>query len=196
MAPPQLQSTPAVSSTDRAEARRLLPDRGAAPEGLAAHLERHGDLASNRPTGQWCEAVVGEIERAGLLGRGGAAFPTGKKLRAVLSQSRRPVVIGNGTEGEPASVKDRVLLARAPHLVLDGAMIAADIVRAEEVVIVAHRDVRPIVDLAVGERRHVGIDRVPIRVVTAAEGFVAGEASAVVNWVGRAGPCHWASGHG
>jgi NADH:ubiquinone oxidoreductase subunit F (NADH-binding) len=188
MASTQLQSAPASSCAEHSEIRRLLPDGGAAPEGLAAHLEHHGALASNRSTREWRDAIVQKIECAGLLGRGGAAFPTGQKLRAVLSQSRQPVVIGNGTEGEPASMKDRVLLARAPHLVLDGATIAADIVLAKEVVMVVHRDVRPMVDGAVCERRQMGIDRIPILVVTASDRFVAGEASAVVNWVDRGRP--------
>jgi NADH:ubiquinone oxidoreductase subunit F (NADH-binding) len=146
--------------------------------------------ALNHSTIEWRHTMLHEIERSGLLGRGGAAFPTGQKLRAVMAGSRRPVVIGNGTEGEPASMKDRVLLARAPHLVLDGASVAADIVMAGEVVMVVHREVRTAVDVAIEERRQRGIDRIPVRVVTASDRFVAGEASAVVNWVerGRAVP--------
>ena len=58
--------------------------------------------ALNHPTIEWRHSVLHEIERSGLLGRGGAAFPTGQKLHAVLAGGRRPVVIGNGTEGEPA----------------------------------------------------------------------------------------------
>ena len=91
-------------------------------------------------------------------------------------------------------MKDRFLLVRAPHLVLDGASLLADAVEAGEVVLVVHRDVRPSVDEAVAERRRAGIDRVPFHLVTAANGFVAGEASAVVNWVQRRTPSRWASG--
>jgi NADH:ubiquinone oxidoreductase subunit F (NADH-binding) len=53
---------------------------------------------------------------------------------------------------------------------------------------VVHREVRTAVDVAVEERRQKGIDRVPVRVVTASDRFVAGEASAVVNWVERGRP--------
>ena len=169
---------------------RVLPADGSGPEDLSAHLERHGTCAQNHTSKEWRDSVLHEIECAGLFGRGGAAFPTVQKLRAVLAGTRQPVVIGNGTEGEPASMKDRVLLARAPHLVLDGAAVAADIVMAAEIVLVVHREVRAAVDAAVDERLQRGIDRVPVRVVTAADSFVAGEASAVVNWVerGRAVP--------
>ena len=51
------------------------------------------------------------VERAGLIGRGGAGFPTATKLRAVARGRGRPVVVVNGAEGEPASRKDALLLS-------------------------------------------------------------------------------------
>jgi NADH:ubiquinone oxidoreductase subunit F (NADH-binding) len=93
------------------------------------------------------------------------------------------VVVVNGTEGEPASVKDRVLMARSPHLVLDGAVLAAEVTGARTAVIVAHRDVREFVAEAAAERARAGLDRVRLEVRAAADGFVAGQASAVVRWV-------------
>jgi len=132
--------------------------------------------------------MLDEIERSGLLGRGGAAFPTATKLRAVSDAPGRPVVVANGTEGEPAVRKDRVLLAEAPHLVLDGAVVAARIVEATEVVVVAHAEVLPLVRAAVAERGRADPDMVRFRVVAASPGFVSGEASAVVNLVGRSRP--------
>jgi NADH:ubiquinone oxidoreductase subunit F (NADH-binding) len=98
------------------------------------------------------------------------------------------VVVANGTEGEPASAKDKVLLARSPHLVLDGAVLAAPMVGARQVVIVVHHSVREIIDEAVAERRRSGLDRVRIHVVTGADRFVGGEASAVVHWIERGVP--------
>ena len=128
-----------------------------------------------------------EVGHAGLLGRGGAGFPMARKLAAVRSRSRsqrdRAVVVANGTEGEPAVVKDRVLLARSPHLVLDGAAVAAQVVGAQQVVVVVRRDVQAEVEEAVSEREAAGIDPARVELVISAPGFVAGEASAVVNWV-------------
>jgi NADH:ubiquinone oxidoreductase subunit F (NADH-binding) len=98
------------------------------------------------------------------------------------------VVVANGTEGEPASAKDKILLARSPHLVLDGAVLAAELVGARQTVIVAHHAVREIIDEAVAERRRAGADPIQIRLVTAADRFVAGEASAVVHWIERGIP--------
>ena len=50
-------------------------------------------------------------------------------------------------------MKDRVLLARSPHLVLDGAALAANLVGAAEIIMVVHREVRESVDAALAERR-------------------------------------------
>jgi NADH:ubiquinone oxidoreductase subunit F (NADH-binding) len=157
---------------------RLLPlPLDGQPPSLGRHLARHGNLRIPR-------TMMAEIDNAGLTGRGGAAFPTGRKLAAVAAAGSRPVVIVNGTEGEPASAKDKVLLATEPHLVLDGAVIAAHLIGARTVTVAAHRAVAGTVEDAVGARR----DDVDIRVVEAAGGFVAGEASAVVNWLAGGPP--------
>ncbi len=166
---------------------RLLPADSSTGADLASHLRRHGPLPPRRGA-RWRAGALEAVADAGLVGRGGAGFPTARKLRSVASQRRRAVVVANGTEGEPASRKDRVLLARAPHLVLDGAVVAAELVGASQVVAVVHPDARSPVDVAVAERRAAGVDTVAIRVVTAAAGFVAGEASAVVNWVANGRP--------
>ena len=133
------------------------------------------------------KALIAEVGRAGLTGRGGAGFPTVRKLAAVAA-GHAPVVVANGTEGEPASVKDRVLMARSPQLVLDGAVLAAELTGAGLVVIVVHRDVREMIDEALAERVWAGLDLVQLEVRTAADGFVAGQASAVVRWVQRGIP--------
>ena len=110
---------------------RLLPDRfGGGPASLGEHLARHGRPPAVGQDIRWQERLITEVAQAGLTGRGGASFPTARKLFAVASGRDAPVVIANGTEGEPASAKDKVLLAREPHLVLDGAVLAAQMVGA------------------------------------------------------------------
>jgi len=166
---------------------RLLPAGFAAGSAsLAWHLARYGPPLCGLGRRQR-ESLIAEVDQAGLTGRGGAGFRTARKLAAVAA-GHAPVVIANGTEGEPASAKDKVLMARSPQLVLDGAVLAAEMVGARETVIVVHRWVREVIDEAVAERRRARFDRVRIKVRTAADRFVAGEASAVVHWIERGVP--------
>ena len=155
-----------------------------------AHLARHGpmppiDSAAARAR------LWDELSRAGILGRGGAGFPMIRKLRAVAPGGRSPVVVANGTEGEPASDKDKVLLLQAPHLVVDGIAAAAALVGARRAFLVVSEEVLPAAEAAVRERagRRTGrYEALRIEVAPAARGFVAGEASAGVNWVQGGAP--------
>jgi NADH:ubiquinone oxidoreductase subunit F (NADH-binding) len=75
------------------------------------------------------------VERSGLRGRGGAGFPTGTKLRLAAEAPGEPkYVVVNGAEDEPGSGKDQALLEHCPGLVVEGALIAAWLVGAHEVV--------------------------------------------------------------
>jgi len=156
---------------------RVLPPAGSSRD-LAAHQDRLGRLP---------RLAVGELTRvvqaAGLTGRGGAAFPTFRKIQAVAAGRRGAVVVANGAEGEPASGKDHLLLRTAPQLVLDGLQLLAAEVRAERAYLYlpAAPDIALIVDRALAERTRAGVDRYPVRTVTAPDRFIAGEESAVVN---------------
>jgi NADH:ubiquinone oxidoreductase subunit F (NADH-binding) len=88
------------------------------------------------------ETIIDEIDASGLRGRGGGGFPTGRKWRAVVenrSVTQRATVVVNGAEGEPGTFKDRALLRRDPYRVLEGALIAALAVGADEVVVALKR---------------------------------------------------------
>lgn len=159
--------------------RLLPPEFSGRPTSLAEHLARHGALPAIGGS-----ALIDEVGRSGLTGRGGAAFPAARKLAAVAQAPGRAVVVVNGTEGEPASAKDKVLLATEPHLVIDGAVAAAAAVGARAVIVVAHLAVADLVTAAAHERRAAGLTEASIEVVPAAHGFVAGEASAVAHWAG------------
>jgi NADH:ubiquinone oxidoreductase subunit F (NADH-binding) len=151
---------------------RLL---AASDASLRAHLARFGDLPARREVG----AVIAELERAGLDGRGGAAFPSWRKLAS--ASGRAGVVIANGSEGEPLSAKDATLLHHAPHLVLDGLLLVAASLGASEAHLVTTAAQLAPVQRAVAERA----DARGIRLRETEDRFVAGEASAVVNAIER-----------
>ncbi|HLN92147.1 MAG TPA: NADH-quinone oxidoreductase subunit F, partial [Patescibacteria group bacterium] len=70
------------------------------------------------------EAIIDEVKKANLRGRGGAGFPAGVKwgfLPKDLSQPR--VLVINADEGEPGTFKDRVIMSRGPHLMIEGIVI-------------------------------------------------------------------------
>jgi NADH:ubiquinone oxidoreductase subunit F (NADH-binding) len=164
-------------------APRLLRDQ----PGLQAVRE---DYAGYRERGGYhllaaVDELLNEVERSGLLGRGGAAFPLAVKLRAVRDNGKRlnggTVVVANGEEGEPASIKDRWLLRNRPHLVLDGLRLAAAMVAADHThVYVSDPQSARSIEIALSEldAGTLGTVSVALRVVD--PGYVAGEETAAV----------------
>jgi NADH-quinone oxidoreductase subunit F len=77
------------------------------------------------------DAVIGVIEEARLLGRGGAGFPMAVKLKTVAKNAPHPrYMVCNADEMEPGTFKDRVLLHADPHLLIEGMAIVAHTVGA------------------------------------------------------------------
>jgi NADH:ubiquinone oxidoreductase subunit F (NADH-binding) len=168
---------------------------------LDEHLALHGPLpltrrGRRRQSRERAAMLIDEIERSGLLGRGGAAFPTAAKMRAVVNARGRAILLANGAEGEPASLKDRTLLETVPHLVLDGAVIAAEAVGADEAIVCVCESANAgieCVERAITERARdsssTGISQ-KIHVAIVPSGYVAGQESALINFLngGQAKP--------
>ncbi|MFI6477019.1 NADH-ubiquinone oxidoreductase-F iron-sulfur binding region domain-containing protein [Nonomuraea sp. NPDC050663] len=174
--PPVLRIGPARLTAGLDHCRRL---------DLPAHRTLHGTPAPRDLTN-----LIAQVDEVDLRGRGGAAFPFGRKLRAVSAGSRESVVLVNAAEGEPASCKDAMLLVRTPHLVLDGAVLAAESLHAREVVVAVAAGSVPLasVEAAVAERRAASVagaaeSHLPIRVVGLPERFITGEGGALVRGV-------------
>ncbi|KIE27639.1 hypothetical protein LK08_07010 [Streptomyces sp. MUSC 125] len=153
------------------------------PAALPDHLRRYGPPPfTGRPAGPLVQAV----EAAGLTGRGGAGFPTARKLRAVAERRGRAVVVVNAMESEPASRKDEFLLAVAPHLVLDGGVLAADAVGADVVHVCLPRtraaQYRQLA-AALDERRRARLDPVPLRLHALPHAYVSSESTSLVRWL-------------
>ena len=78
------------------------------------------------------EEALEEIKKSNLRGRGGAGFPTGKKWEQVAKQnSKEKYVVCNGDEGDPGAFMDRSIMEGDPSKMLEGMMIAAYLVGAE-----------------------------------------------------------------
>jgi len=72
------------------------------------------------------EAVLEEVVKSGLRGRGGGGFPTGRKWRSCRDAEGEPVyVICNGDEGDPGAFMDRSIMEGNPHSILEGMTIGA-----------------------------------------------------------------------
>ena len=144
---------------------------------LPMHLKVHGPL---EPMGG--EQLAKLSEAINLKGRGGAGFPFHKKLRSVaeaaIKRGVRPVVVVNGSEDEPACRKDTVLINRAPHLILDGALLAAEALGARTLVVgVTRESTQRSMEAALAERGlsngrrsalRARVQRNPVRMVTGA----------------------------
>jgi len=109
--------------------------------------------------------------------------PSGKKMRLAQAGDRPAVLIVNAMEGEPASMKDRFLITHSPHLVLDGAELAASALGSTRIVICVTNeanDLSAVLDAALRERStgvpataRIEVRRLPGR-------YVSGEESALV----------------
>jgi NADH:ubiquinone oxidoreductase subunit F (NADH-binding) len=150
------------------------------------------DLAEYRQAGGYQpltdpDALLGEVDLSGLLGRGGAGFPMAVKLRTVRDAGRHgrdTVIVANGEEGEPASVKDRWLLRHRPHLVLDGLRLAARIIGANHAHVYVSdpqsaRAIETALEQLAGAQGD-SLQGLTVSVRTVDPGYVAGEETAAV----------------
>ncbi len=110
----------------RSDTDRLLPPEPVTD--LDAHLATGGGTGLTGALALPPDAVIDELEAAGLRGRGGAGFPTATKWRGVRATAAdtgsRIDLVANAAEGEPGTYKDRTLLEQQPYAFLEGLCIA------------------------------------------------------------------------
>jgi NADH:ubiquinone oxidoreductase subunit F (NADH-binding) len=153
---------------------RLLA--GVRPDGRAVSLAEH-----RAAYGPLSTAGAGRlISESGLRGRGGAGFPVEAKVSAVRAVRGKAVVVVNGAAGDPLGEKDTFLVSHLPHLILDGAQVAADAVEARQIMVsvVQRPGVYDVMERALAERRRAKLDEVPMKLVGAPDRYVTGESSA------------------
>jgi NADH:ubiquinone oxidoreductase subunit F (NADH-binding) len=163
------QSLPVTTTRQTTSSDRLFLAGG---PGFAQHRQVFGPLPSLSSA-----QLIDELRASGLAGRGGSGFPAWRKLAALDPAARgRSVIIANGAEGEPMSAKDATLLARAPHLVIDGLLLAAASLGSGDLYLYCSGTALGAARRALDERE----DARRIQLREAPETFISGEASAVV----------------
>ena len=153
-------------------------------------------LKSMKPPG-----VIEEVRKSGIRGRGGAGFVTADKWDMVASmEEKKRYIICNGDEGDPGAFMDRMLLESYPYRIIEGMVIAAYAVGADEGLLyiraeypLAVQRVREALEICYREgylgKNISGTDfSLDLRVNEGAGAFVCGEETALINSVeGRRG---------
>ena len=117
------------------QTRKVLRDCGNInPEDIEEYIHRGGYAAADKAINEMTEEdVCKEILNSGLRGRGGGGFPTGKKwLMATGEKNEKKYIICNGDEGDPGAFMDRSVMEGNPHSVIEGMIIAARAIGADE----------------------------------------------------------------
>ncbi|HEY7737447.1 MAG TPA: hypothetical protein VIC63_00230, partial [Candidatus Limnocylindria bacterium] len=123
--------------------QRLLKGIGTLdPTSLAAARKAGGYKGLTRAVKERSpEELIADVESARLRGRGGAGYPVADKWRAArAADGDRKIVVANLMGADPTSLGDRTLAEGNPHLVLEGALIAAVAVGASEAILAVRRD--------------------------------------------------------
>ena len=164
------------------------------PLSLEEYREREGFVAFEAVVrDSSSESVLAAVLASGLRGRGGAGFETGRKWRLVHdAPAKKKYVVCNGDEGDPGAFMDRMLLESFPYRVLEGLMIAARTVGANEGVLYIRAEYPLALERmkhAIAECERVGLlgedvlgtgQPLSLRIMEGAGAFVCGEETALL----------------
>ncbi len=140
------------------------------------------------------DAILAEVNKSGLRGRGGAGFPTGRKWETTKNAAGEPkYVIVNADEGDPGAFMDRAVLEGNPHSVIEGLIISAYAIGSHEGYIYVRAEYPLAVEnlrIAIKQAEEYGLlgenilgsgfDFI-IHIHRGAGAFVSGESSALMN---------------
>jgi len=104
------------------------------PVSIDDYLENDGYKALEKSVKDMSrEAIIDEIKNSGIRGRGGAGFPTGLKWQfAFNADNKKKYIVCNADEGDPGAFMDRSVLEGDPHSVIEGMIIGAYAIGADE----------------------------------------------------------------
>jgi len=164
------------------------------PENIREYIAHDGYFAACKAFTELSdEQICTTMIESGLRGRGGGGFPTGRKWHLTrIEKSEKKYVICNGDEGDPGAFMDRSLMEGNPHRVLEGMMIAARAIGADEAYVyvrleypLAVKRMRKAIEDAMetgilGENIFNSGHRMFIHVMEGAGAFVCGEETALM----------------
>jgi NADH-quinone oxidoreductase subunit F len=102
------------------------------------------------------EEIGQAVSDSGLTGRGGAGFPAGRKWSLMPRDKHPRYLVANADESEPGTFKDRYLMERNPHLLVEGVLLAARAVDADQAFIYVrgeYAEIQDILGIALDEAR-------------------------------------------
>jgi NADH:ubiquinone oxidoreductase subunit F (NADH-binding) len=106
------------------------------PGSIDEYIARGGFQAMEKAFAREPKDLIAELENSGLRGRGGGGFPTGMKVKftdqAAWPSDYMKYVVCNADEGEPGTYKDRVIMEQDPFIMIEGMIIAAWAIQAEQ----------------------------------------------------------------
>ena len=110
------------------ETRRILKNinREGWNTSIDCYLADGGYEELKKALGMEPKAVIDEVKKSGLRGRGGAGFPTGVKWTFIPPNNTKPVyLVCNCDESEPGTFKDRYIVHQDPHQLIEGMVISS-----------------------------------------------------------------------
>lgn len=127
-----------ITPTDSKQLRIVLRNCGIIdPENIDEYIARDGYAALKKCLTEYnADAIIQELKKSGLRGRGGAGFPTWQKWSFTKDAvSAQKYVVCNADEGDPGAYMDRSTLEGDPHSVLEAMSIAGYTVGAQQGII-------------------------------------------------------------
>ncbi len=177
-----------VAESAPGEVRRVLKRCGQIdPSSIDAAIAAGAYAALARARSMSPDAIVAEVEAAGLRGRGGAYFPAAVKWKATREHAGPRYLVVNAEEGEPAVFKDRVVMELDPHMLVEGILIAARALEPAEVFVYINGEADEATRrlaaaiAAMRERGLVDESTPPITFRRGAGGYVCGEESVILS---------------
>lgn len=101
--------------------------------GISVYESKGGYSSLKKAFSMAPDAIIEEVKKSGLRGRGGAGFPTGTKWSFVPFKSGKPIyLLCNADESEPGTFKDRVIMEKNPHQLIEGIIASSFAVRSHK----------------------------------------------------------------